>query len=711
MLILCEKPSVAARFAQVLRCLPARGKGYYHNEEYTVTYCVGHLYELWMPEQYRSAWEKWSLDTLPILPGEYRYNTNAETASQAEVVAGLLKAHRGEEILIATDAGREGELIARIALREAGLKDLSRCRRFWVSQALTEEVIREGMRTAKPLSDYNRIAAQGFARQHADWLVGMNISRLATLTGGGKEVFSAGRVQSAVLAAVAARNVQVENFIKTPYNELEITLEDSKRITVTAVLINPQTGKTAFSEKSPYLYEALDYAETHGNTADLLITVNTVKKAQKPFKLLNLTALQKEAFRKHGYSPEETLSLAQSLYEKHRCLSYPRTPSRVMGDTDAGLFRDAFNLLKDRCRQWSQYSDKALITETNKHIFNSAELEDHHALIPLAPLPERASPEEKNVYELIVKSFYAVCMPDHIWYEHTYMLKNGPYTYRAAAGEVLNEGWKKAFAGELEEEDGAGSKPVETSSLRIVNTQVRDKKTSPPREYRMDTLLAFMENPPGTGEHIQGGRPAGLGTAATRAEIIKSLFRRGYIREEKKKLKATEKGVWLVKFLRADGNLSRLADAGETTAWERRLAEDPLAFEKVMEKYVNDCAKAGRGKLQTYEKEALGVCPCCGKNVYEGKKSYYCSGWRNEDPCKFAIWKETAGTSISAADVKLLLAGRHTPVKSCISKNGKVFNAELRLDEKGGIHFIFQNGRVKKEKESRTEGNELHGLR
>jgi DNA topoisomerase-3 len=695
LLILCEKPSVALEFAKTLGCTIMPGKGYYRNDGYVITYCVGHLYQLWQPEQYRSEWKKWSLESLPIHPGgEYRYNKSAGTAAQADAVAGLIKAHSGGEILIATDAGREGELIARIALREAGLKDLSRCKRFWVSEALTAEVIRAGIKAARPLSDYDGIAAQGYARQHADWLVGMNLSRFVTLTGG-KEKFSVGRVQSAVLAAIVTRNDKVKRFVETPYNELEITLEDSGGTGIRGVLINPESKKTAFALKSPYLYQAMDYAKNHGKNCDLAITVETVRKVERPEKLLNLTALQKTAFRRYGYSPDETLEAAQNLYEKYKCLSYPRTPSRVMGDNNVELFREKYRLLAGAYRRWSQFCVPSLIAVSNRHIFNSAALEDHHALIPLAVLPEGTAEKEKNVYELAVKSFFGVCMGDHIWDEARYTITNGPYVYQAAVKELVEAGWKQAFRDEEKEDGITGSKRADAGSCRITGAAVLDKKTSPPKEFQIDSLLAFMERPQAGEEDAGEGRLTGLGTPATRAEIIKTLFGRGYVREEKKKLTATEKGEWLVRRLRGEGNLAKLADVGETTAWEKQLAEDPAEFEKGIAGYIDACVKTNTAGLARYEREALGRCPLCGSGVYEGKKSFFCSAWNKQPPCKFAVWKETAGAKVSDKDVKLLLAKKSTGIKSCESKSGKKFKASFRLNEAGELQFKFQNGGVR----------------
>ncbi|MDR0513417.1 MAG: hypothetical protein LBG93_10045, partial [Treponema sp.] len=242
MLILCEKPSVARDFATVLGA--SGKKGCYQSGDITITYCVGHLFEPLPPDGYDPKYKKWTVEDLPIIPNKFCYRMSDSTAEQARVVIDLLKRHAADDVLVATDAGREGELIARIVLQESGIKITNRFRRFWVSQALTPQVIRAGIEDSKPLSEYDNLCAQGFARQKADWLVGMNLSRLMSI-GNPPPSFSVGRVQTAVLACIASRNNEVKNFTALPYKELEATIS-SEGVSVKALLANPETGKTSF---------------------------------------------------------------------------------------------------------------------------------------------------------------------------------------------------------------------------------------------------------------------------------------------------------------------------------------------------------------------------------------------------------------------------------------------------------------------------------
>jgi DNA topoisomerase-3 len=678
MLILCEKPSVAADFARALGC--SRKNGRFEKPGLTITFCVGHLFELRPPEAYNPAYKRWDLSDLPIIPDRFRYEPVENTKEQADIVLSSLKTHRDGDILIATDAGREGELIAREALLMAGLRDFSRCRRFWVSEALTPEVIRAGIRNARPLADYDAIAAQGFARQRADWLVGMNMTRYMSI--GNPAVFTVGRAQTAVLNAVASRDKEIARFAPKPYMELEAVVQSDSGSAVKALLLNPDAGKPAFPKDDPRISAAKQFCD--GKPVDKA-EAESIRKTRKPEKLLNITGLQKAAYKRFGYSPEKTLETAQSLYEKHKCLSYPRTPSRVMGDNNVEFFREKFELLKDTCPLLSKHCDPALMTAANKHIFNSAELEDHHALMPLNPLPAGASEAEKNVYGIAAEAFFIVCMPDYIYNEKRLAFHIGEHTFAASARETLRAGWKAAAGtpGDPEEEQEMGA--FDERRCRIAKTEALSKQTTPPKEFSIDTLLSFMENP----RDEEGARLAGLGTPATRAEIIKKLFSREYVLEKGKKLHASEKGLFLLEQLKKDPDLAKIADVGQTTEWERELSEDPAAFEGRVAAYVRACIKQ-EAKREAYEKAAVGACPRCGRGVLESKKNFYCPGYKDaQKPCSFTIWKETCGARIGVSDAQSLLAGKRTAVKKCASKAGKPFNAKLYLDKDNKVALDF----------------------
>jgi DNA topoisomerase-3 len=685
MFILCEKPSVARDFATALGASPK--KGFFENDEYTITYCVGHLFELWDPEDYEPAFKKWSLETLPIIPTAFKYRIHGGTAEQAKLVLDLLKKHKTDEILIATDAGREGELIARIVIQEAGVTDTGSFRRFWVSEALTKDVIFKGIRDAKPLSGYDALSRQAFARQRADWLVGINLSRLASI-GNPPPPWTVGRVQTAVLSAIGRRNEDVKNFVAAPYKELDayISSNSQKSLIINALLENPKTGKSAFfPEDEEYLLSAKKDCDGKNIGS---VDVEAQEKKQKPERLLNITGLQKLAFKRFGYKPEETLAIAQALYETHKCLSYPRTPSRVMGDNNVDLFREKFELLKGYT-PLSSFCDPALINAGNKHIFDSSRLEDHHALIPLNFLPENAEDKERNVYDIVFVSFLMVCMPDFKYNEKHFRFHVDSYVFTSTIREVLQYGWKGAhkklpdIKDNDDKDDNIEVTGFDETGCCVRELHVLEKKTQPKNEYSIDTLLAFMEHPRDEGE----SKLAGLGTPATRAEIIKKLFTAEYVREEKKKLYASGRGRFLLEQLSKNECLAQMADVSNTTAWEEKLAENPEAFEKEIIEFVSECVKANPGRA-TFQKPAVGDCPFCGRPVYESKLSYSCSGYREDPKCSFVIWKTVAGATVSPTDAHLLLVGQKTKVKKCKGRKGP-FEAAFALKD-GKIEFIFE---------------------
>jgi DNA topoisomerase-3 len=450
---------------------------------------------------------------------------------------------------------------------------------------------------------------------------------------------------------------------------------------IKAWLVNPKTDKTAFFDNSEYLHAA--QAACRGKVVDHVQATST-REVRKPEKLLNITGLQKKAFKLHGYTPEQTLEIAQALYEKYKCLSYPRTPSRVMGDQNVDLFREKFRLLSGRYPGHARYADESLITLENRNIFNSAALEDHHALIPLASLPDSASVQERHVYELVLRSFFTVCMPDYVYNKKHLEFHVGDYTFRSTVNEVVQKGFKAALSEEPEgdKEDQAVGK-FDERSCTVVKLETLSKKTSPPKEFSQDTLLAFMENP----RNKEDAKLTGLGTPATRSGIIKNLFDRGYVREDKKKLYATDKGIFLLGQLQKDERLRSITDVGETTAWEQQLQENPGAFKKSIIEYLRSCIK--QGEREHYEKESPGRCPFCGNLLREGEKNYYCAGHKQAPSCAFSIRKEIAGAKLSLEDIQLLISGKPTGIKKCTSKNGKRFPAIFVLEQDGKLAFRF----------------------
>lgn len=695
MLILTEKPSVAKSFGEALKISYNKEAGYYTNGQTEITNCIGHLYELAMPEEYDSRYKDWSFENLPIIPEKYIYTQNDEVARQTKKVTKLLLKHKNDKIIIATDADREGEIIARIVFKEAGLKDTDNCFRFWVSEALTPEVIIKGLQNVKPWTEYEQLAKKGFARQHADWLVGMNLSPYETLLAGHKITLPVGRVQTAILAAIAQRNNDIKNFVAEPYYQCIAHLKDNDGNKTDAYLINPENKKLFFPQINHYINSAHTYSEQNKT-----ITVETEikRKTLNPPKLLSLTELQKIAAKEYDYSSEKTLQLAQSLYEKHKCLSYPRTPSSVLGDDDVALFKEKFELLKDKY-PLSQLCNTELINKDNKHIFNSKKLDSHHALIPLDLIPENTSEAEKNIYNIVLQRFFMCCMDICKYDEKTLMINNGEYTYKATIKTIVEPGWKKAEMqlapfGAKKENDSEASELIsfDEKTCILKNTEILKKMTTPKKEFTETSLLAFMENP--TMENTDE-KLVGLGTPATRGNILAKLEEDKYVTKISKKYFATDKAFFLLKLLFKNEYTAKIANISQTTAWEKQLENSPEEFEQYIISFIKECVKT-HPEIENYEKPALGICPLCKNKVFEGLKSYFCSQINKEPKCVFIIYKSAFGTTINQKDALMLLSGKTTPVKTLKSKAGKPYKASIKYNlNTKKLELVFINSKKK----------------
>lgn len=676
MLILTEKPSVARAFGTALSIPYIKDKGYYSNGEVEITNCVGHLYELAKPEEYDESYKQWAFEKLPIIPEKYLYKQNEDTARQIKKVSFLLQKHSHDKIVIATDADREGEVIARIVFKESGLNDITGCYRFWVSEALTPEVIKKGMANLRSWSEYNDLAQRSFARQHADWLVGMNLTPYETLLAGHKITLPVGRVQTAVLAAIAQRNNEVKNFVPTPYYQCIATLKDNSGNKADAYLINPETNKLFFLRINRFINEAHNYSETNKTIS---VKTETKQKTLNPPKLLSLTELQKIAAKEFDCSSGRTLELAQSLYKKHKCLSYPRTPSSVMGDDDVALFKEKFDLLKSH-HPLSKYCNESLISRDNKHIFNSKKLDSHHALIPLDVLPNDASQAEKNIYTVVLNRFFMSCMDMCIYDEKTLLVRNGDFSYKAVIKTVVQEGWKRAekesVPNDAEKESAEELQFFDEKTCILKNTEIVKKMTTPKKEFTETSLLSFMENP--TMEESDE-KLVGLGTPATRGNILSKLEEYNYVVKQGRKYYATEKAFFLLKLLFKNPLTAKIASIGQTTQWEKDLEASPEHFEKNIIRYITDCVKT-HPEIETYEKKGIGKCPVCGSRVFEGQKSYFCERINKEPKCSFIIYKNTFGSNLTEKDAEFLLAGKQTGIKTCKGKSGKSYKAKLSFN-------------------------------
>ncbi len=682
-IILCEKPSVAKAFATTLKATPLNG--IYKNDKYIILNCVGHLFELYMPEDYSASFKKWQIETLPIIPEQFKYKKIKNVEKQAQLVLEILKSHKTDKIIIATDAGREGELIARLVLQQAGFTSIDNIYRFWASAALTDEVILSGLKAVKHLSEYNKLSLQGYARQHADWLVGINCSRLLSILS--NSFLPVGRVQTAILYELYKRELEIKNFIPTPYFEYAAELASSEanlnsHIICKKYILKDNKINTKFAEKIN-LQSCIDKKA-------ILENKEIITKKEKAEKLFNITALQKQAFKCFNLSPEQTLLIAQKLYEEYKCLSYPRTPSRVMSISDVEFTKTIYNRFKKLRPQYITNIDENLFNADNSHVYNDEKLEDHHALIPLAEIPVIASASEKNVFELVVKQFFIVFSKPYIYERISLFFIIDSHKFIATGNKTLQIGWKQLASSEPNlnndtEEEQNNFNSINLNNLICKTVQCNKKLTQPKPFYRFDTLLSFMENPKLENEEK---KLVGLGTPATRSEIIKNLLTRNYIEEYKKNLRIKEKAVFLITQIKKYKILWPLIDTAQTTNWEEQMENNPIEFLQNIKKIIMTVCKA-KLEIEKFrvEKEGVGRCPICKKNVLESKNNYYCSGYK--EGCSFSIGKEILNATISKNDLKNMLEGKYSSMKKCKNKQGKEFKCKFSFDENYKIKFIF----------------------
>jgi DNA topoisomerase-3 len=695
-LIVAEKPQVARDLARVLG-VPARGKGAFRGDRHVITWCIGHLVELEEPAAYDPAWRRWRLETLPMIPERFALRPSRRTAAQWRVVRDLLRSREFDEVVNACDAGREGELIFRGCLDLAGARPAS-VTRLWVS-SLTDAALRAGLAARAPASRFDALADAARCRAEADWLVGMNATRALTVHAGGRaRLLSVGRVQTPTLALVVAREAAIRAFVPERYAEVVGTFTTGAGARFEATWT--REGETRLA---PAQAEAIV-----GRDAPAPARVTSVDariERQPPPLLFDLTSLQQTANRKHGMSAKRTLAAAQALYERHKLLSYPRTDSRhlpadvrgeVPGLLDALEAQPALAALARAAR--------AGAAGPLPRVFDDRRVGDHHAIIPtprVAPL-DRLGADERRVYELVARRFLAAFLPPaeirHVEVAVTVLAAAGPGEappppdlYLARGKVRLAAGWHAAL--ELPFEDRplptvAIGEPVRGEYARV------EKQTEPPRRFSEATLLAAMES---AGKEIRDEelrlamKEQGLGTAATRAEIIETLLERKYLAREGKALVPTPLGVELV----ARVPVPSLASAELTGRWEARLSrmarggEAREAFMRDIAAYVREIVDAVRARPAPPREAApvappIGVCPRCGGAVSEKFKFFECAG---KD---FKLWKRIAGKAISPALAALLLRTRRTrKLPGFRSKAGKRFSAALVLEEGGEVKLDF----------------------
>jgi DNA topoisomerase-3 len=641
--VLAEKPSVAREIAAVLGA-KARRDGYFEGRGYQITWALGHLATLKEPEDYDPALKPWSLATLPIVPERFGLKRieDAGARKQFAVVQRLFRA--ADELIAATDAGREGELIFRYILELTGCLGKP-ARRLWLG-SLTEEAIRDAFRRLRPLADYDALYAAARCRSEADWIVGLNATRYYTVRHGARGLlWSAGRVQTPVLALIVRRDDAIRTFRPEPFWELVTRYRESTF---------KFTGDRFWKEEEGQ--ELLRQVQGH----EFVIQNLTCQQERVPPPLLyDLTELQRDMNRRFGLSAEATLKAAQALYEG-KLISYPRTDSRHLGSDlkpqIPGILRTLQRLRPDEIGQL----DLDALAFTGQ-IINDRKVTDHHAIIPTGKLPGSLSPAGQKVYGAVVTRliavFYPVCLKDVTTVDGT----SNEVPFRARGVRVLDPGWTVLYPRRSDEknEDDQELPAFRPGEHGPHVPFLRAGATTPPKHYTESTLLGAMET---AGKLVddeqlkEALKERGLGTPATRAAIIEMLLARGYIAREKKTLTATDLGRYLIALIQD----RQLKSAELTGEWEAKLRAiergqlDPRQFMKEIVRYTGDLVRSGESAA--IDESKLGDCPRCGRPVIAGKRGFGCSGWR--EGCPFVLWRVYNDQPLEVGQIRELLQRR-----------------------------------------------------
>ncbi len=617
-LVLAEKPSVGRELARVLDCKKS-GNGYLEGDKYIVTWALGHLVTLADPNVYDKKYEKWDMQDLPMLPQNMKLVVIPESRRQFQAVSSLMKRGDVNELIIATDAGREGELVARWIMMKAGWK--GKTQRLWISSQ-TDKAIKDGFKNLKPAADYDNLFRSAQARSEADWLVGLNVTRALTCKYNAQ--LSAGRVQTPTLALIVRREEEIRKFTPREYWGITAKLQGF----MSTWRDGGKNAQTFDRNKAEEILKKLQ-----GKPA-VLTKVERQRKITPPPAAYDLTELQRDANKKYAYSAKETLSLMQSLYERHKLLTYPRTDSRYISqDVVATLPERLRSCMVDEYKPLAQeiYRNKPLKT---KYLVNDAKVTDHHAIIPTEEQPQLydLSGPERNIYDLVVRRFLAVLMDPYEYEEIRLTMIIGGETFTAKGKRVLSQGWKAAYnrSFQLEEDEDEQAQNLPELSqgqkLKVESVALKPGKTSPPARYTEATLLSAMEHPSGQVSDQNLSRileeTSGLGTPATRADIIEKLFSTFYVERRGKELVPTSKGMQLVELAPEE-----LRSAALTAKWEDQLAD--IAKGKVrdsefvdqMRKYATELVTEVKASNQTYrhDNQTRTPCPDCGKYLLRVK--------------------------------------------------------------------------------------------
>ena len=682
-LVISEKPSVGVAIGKVLGA-SSRKDGYLEGNNYIVSWCVGHLVGLADASSYDERFAKWRYSDLPIVPEDWLFEVPKEKQKQFKVLRDLMKDKCVTELVCATDAGREGELIFRLVYNKAGCT--KPFKRLWIS-SLEDSAIRDGFAHLHDSSEYDRLYEAALARSKADWIVGINGTRLFSTLYHKKLVV--GRVQTPTLAMLVERDGKISTFHKEKYFNVHIGKD----------------GLTADLEKVKTEDEAKAIAAACDKKQAVVSSLRKETKTANPPKLYDLTTLQREANRYYGFTAQQTLDLVQSLYEK-KLLTYPRTDSQFITEDMEGTARQVIGIV---CRKLPLFEGIAFEPDIGR-IANNAKVTDHHAIIPTAQLEKQDLVElpesEQKIIRLVAMRLLSATGEKHIYDETSVTLTCEGYEFKAKGKTVVQDGWKaierrfKETLKSKEKEEPERSLPIlhEKDILSSVDASVTEHYTSPPKPYTEDSLLSAMETA-GNAEFDDDTEKKGLGTPATRAGIIEKLVKGGFVERKGKSLVPTKDGNNLVCVLP-----EQITSPSMTAEWENTLMQiehgkaDADKFLSGIVEMTSELVKAypflSEAEASRFDsgRESIGKCPRCGSPVYVGKGNYYCS---NRE-CSFCMWEDNKFFTSKKKKLTKKIAselldkgwcrvtGLYTP------KRPQLYDAVIRLNDTGGKYVSFK---------------------
>jgi len=699
-LVIAEKPSVAADLARALGRIPKKDD-IFENDEYVITSAIGHLVELCLPGEMDKQRGKWSFASLPVIPDHFALKPIEKTQSRFKLIKKLLKREDIGDVINACDAGREGELIFHYLVKLAGNKKPTR--RLWL-QSMTPEAIRTAFAELRNEDEMVPLADAAVCRSESDWLVGINGTRAMTAfnsKGGGFQLTPVGRVQTPTLTILAEREIKIRDFQPRTYFE-----------------VFGDFGVAAGSYRGRWLDPAFKKSADEGLRAERIWDKEkaeaiaakcagkrgTVEEERKPAsqiapQLYDLTTLQREANGRFSLSARRTLQIAQALYEKHKVLTYPRTDSRYLPEDYLGNVKAA--LTKFDNPELSEHARKALANgwvHPNKRIFNDAKVSDHHALIPTGVSPKNLDEFEMKVYDMVARRFIAVFYPPAQFEVTTRITRVEGEVFKSDGKIITDPGWMAVYGKQAAAGDEQNLCPVKEGEIAATeNIEIKESQTKPPARFTEATLLSAME---GAGKLVddeelrEAMSQRGLGTPATRAQIIEGLILDGYLTRQQRDLVVTQKGLSLINLLRGIG-IPALTSPEMTGEWEFKLKQmeqggmpRPQFMEEIKKFTEEIVAKAKDFSGDTVEGQFADLdakCPKCGALGFkESYKAYECKA------CELLIWKNMAGRELERGEVQALLEnGSVGPLEGFRSKLGRPFSAVVKLDAEFKQTFDF----------------------